>query len=71
VERNPEREPVPLAGAAERPLSNARRQKHPKTAEGIERIRKARTIHGRYSAEMVELRREMRLTRVLVRQVAE
>jgi hypothetical protein len=29
----------------------------PRTAEGIERIRRARTIHGRYSAEATELRR--------------
>jgi hypothetical protein len=31
----------------------------PRTAEGIERIRKARTVHGRYSAELIELRREI------------
>jgi hypothetical protein len=31
----------------------------PRTAEGLERIRAARTIHGRYSAEMIELRRTM------------
>ena len=31
----------------------------PKTADGLERIRAARTIHGRYSAEMIELRRAM------------
>ena len=30
----------------------------PGTAEGIERIRKMRTIHGRYSAEAIELRRD-------------
>jgi hypothetical protein len=29
----------------------------PRTAEGIERIRMARTAHGRYSAEMIELPR--------------
>jgi hypothetical protein len=28
----------------------------PRTAEGIERIRRARTIHGRYSADMTKLR---------------
>ena len=32
----------------------------PRTAEGVARIKKARTVHGRYSAEMVELRRLMR-----------
>ncbi|MBV8589220.1 MAG: hypothetical protein JO212_04035 [Acetobacteraceae bacterium] len=26
---------------------------------GFERIRQARTVHGRYSAEMIALRREM------------
>ena len=31
----------------------------PKTAEGIARIKAARTIHGRYSRELAELRREM------------
>src|SRR4051794_18152556 len=29
----------------------------PRTAEGVERIRKARTKHGRRSAEMIALRR--------------
>jgi len=29
----------------------------PRTAAGLARIRKARTVHGLYSAEMVELRR--------------
>lgn len=33
----------------------------PKTAEGRERIKKARTIHGRYSAEAIKDRREFRL----------
>jgi hypothetical protein len=28
----------------------------PRSAEGIERIRQARTVHGRYSAEMTRLR---------------
>ena len=32
----------------------------PRTAEGLARIKKARTVHGRYSGEMVELRRLMR-----------
>jgi len=32
----------------------------PRTPEGLERIRKARTVHGAYSAEMRELRRLMR-----------
>ncbi|HJS84630.1 MAG TPA: HGGxSTG domain-containing protein [Acetobacteraceae bacterium] len=39
----------------------------PRTAEGIERIRKAHTVHGRYSAEMRELRRVMAAWRCLAR----
>ena len=31
----------------------------PRTAEGTECIRKARTVHGPYSAELLELRREV------------
>jgi hypothetical protein len=45
----------------------------PRTAEGIERIRQARTVHGRYSAEMIELRREMarwaRVARATIRAI--
>jgi hypothetical protein len=37
----------------------------PRTAEGIERIRQARTVHGRYSAEMRELRRVLAAPRTL------
>jgi hypothetical protein len=33
----------------------------PRTAEGLQRIVQARTVHGAYSAEMRELRRLMRL----------
>jgi hypothetical protein len=33
----------------------------PRTPEGLQRIVKARTVHGRYGAEMRELRRQMRL----------
>jgi hypothetical protein len=33
----------------------------PRTAEGLERMRRAKTIHGRYSRESVELRRLVRL----------
>ena len=32
----------------------------PRTPEGLERICKARTVHGAYGAEMRELRRMMR-----------
>jgi hypothetical protein len=39
----------------------------PRTAEGLERIRQARTTHGRYSAQMMELRREMAAWRRLAR----
>lgn len=35
----------------------------PKTAEGLERIRAARTVHGRYSGEMIELRRMVAVLR--------
>ena len=45
----------------------------PRTAEGIDRIRKARTIHGGRSAEMIALRREMarraRLARAMARAI--
>jgi len=45
----------------------------PRTVEGFARIAKARTIHGRYSAEMMEFRREladeMRFTRELVKRI--
>jgi hypothetical protein len=45
----------------------------PRTPEGLERIRKARTIHGGRSAEMIALRREMarwaRITRATIRAV--
>ena len=33
----------------------------PRTPEGLERIVKARTVHGAYGAEMRELRRLMRM----------
>ena len=33
----------------------------PRTSGGLQRIVKARTVHGRYGAEMRELRRLMRL----------
>jgi hypothetical protein len=35
----------------------------PRTAEGLTRIRGVRTIHGRYTAEMIELRRMMAVLR--------
>ncbi len=35
----------------------------PRTAEGLARIRTARTIHGRYAAEMITLRRAMTVLR--------
>jgi len=31
----------------------------PRTAEGLERIKAARTIHGRYAREVVELVRDL------------
>ena len=33
----------------------------PRTPEGLQRLVQARTVHGRYGAEMRELRRLMRL----------
>ena len=45
----------------------------PRTAEGLARIKKARTVHGRYSAEMVELRGLMRdlkdMTQAMIEEV--
>lgn len=47
----------------------------PRTPEGLERLRKARTTHGGRSAEAVELRRmlaaERRMLRELLRRVRE
>ena len=55
---------VPCKGQA---MRNGRCYRHggpstgPRTQEGLQRIVKARTVHGRYGAEMRELRRLMRL----------
>jgi hypothetical protein len=43
----------------------------PKTAEGLKRIRAARTIHGRYSSEMTELRRMVAVLRREARRAIE
>ena len=43
----------------------------PRTPEGLQRIVKARTVHGRYGAEMRELRRLMRLLNEEQRRVLE
>jgi hypothetical protein len=43
----------------------------PRTPEGLQRIVKARTVHGRYGAEMRELRRLMRELREEQRRVLE
>jgi len=40
----------------------------PKTAAGLARIRKARTVHGMYGAEMAELRRHCAALRAEARQ---
>ena len=40
----------------------------PKTAAGLARIRKARTVHGLYGAEMAELRRHCTALRAEARQ---
>ena len=41
----------------------------PRTAEGIEAIRKARAKHGRYSAEMAKLRSTIALLQRMAREV--
>jgi hypothetical protein len=47
---------------AERAVPDARRDQHrPRTLEGLQRIVKARTVHGAYGAEMRELRGLMRV----------
>ena len=43
----------------------------PRTPEGLQRIVKARTVHGAYGAEMRELRRLMRLLNEEQRRVLE
>ena len=50
------------AGDAQRPVPHhGGPSTGPRTPEGLQRIVKARTVHGRYGAEMRELRRLMRL----------
>ena len=46
-------------------------QTGPRTSEGLQRIVQARTVHGRYGAEMRELRRLMRLLNEEQRRVLE
>jgi hypothetical protein len=43
----------------------------PRTPEGLQRIVRARTVHGGYGAEMLELRRLMRELREEQRRVRE
>jgi hypothetical protein len=43
----------------------------PRTSEGLQRIVKARTVHGAYGAEMRELRRLMRALKEEQRRVLE
>jgi hypothetical protein len=43
----------------------------PRTSEGLQRIVKARTVHGAYSAEMRELRRLIRALNKEQRRVLE
>ena len=43
----------------------------PRTAEGLARIRKARTVHGLYGAEMAELRRHCTALRAEARRLGE
>jgi hypothetical protein len=43
----------------------------PRTAEGLQRIAKARTVHGAYGAEMRELRRLMRGLRAGAKRLVE
>src|SRR3954454_14455709 len=43
----------------------------PKTAEGLERMRKARTTHGMRTAEMEEMRRLIRVLRTDAKRLTE
>lgn len=43
----------------------------PRTPEGLERLREARTIHGGRSAEAIDLRRAMRALRLEARRLVE
>ena len=43
----------------------------PRTAEGLERIRAARTIHGGYGAEMAEFRECVRVVKARARKLVE
>ena len=52
-------------------FGRSRKQHRARTAEGLQRIMKARTVHGAYGVEMRELRRLMRLLDEEQRQVLE
>lgn len=60
-----------------KPLPNGRCRFHgglstgPRTAEGIERIRAARTKHGAYGAEMREVRAMVRVLKQATRTIIE
>lgn len=60
-------------GDAERAVQDARKRQHtgPRTTEGLQRILRARTVHGGRGAEMRELRRLMRALREEQRRVLE
>jgi hypothetical protein len=67
------------AGAAcgNRPRPNGRCRFHggmstgPRTAEGLERLRDAKTIHGAYGAEALEMRRMLNTLKKQGRAIAE
>src|SRR5580765_325094 len=66
------RKGTPCDGPA---MSNGRCRMHggpstgPRTPEGLEAIRRSRTIHGFYSRSAIEQRREARATRRLLAQL--
>jgi hypothetical protein len=63
---------LPVTSDAEWVVPDARRGQHrPRTPEGLQRIVKARTVHGAYGAEMRELRRLVRAPNEEQRRVLE
>jgi hypothetical protein len=60
------RRPVPVAVASKPAMPNGRCRMHgspstsPRTAEGLERLRKAKTTHGMHTAEMERVRKMIR-----------
>lgn len=67
----PTRQDRPCEGPAVRGKARCRmhggKSTGPRTSEGIERCRKVRLVHGRYSAESIADRREARETAARIR----